>query len=264
MITIALDAGHYKYTPGKRCLKALDTNETREWTLNDRVARYLEFALNEYDDCSVIRVDDRTGETDTPLATRAGSANSAKAGYFISIHHNAGIKGGSGGGVVIYTTKNPNAARTQLQKEVYSNVIEHTGLKGNRGTPLAQENHTVTYRANMPAVLCELGFMDSATDVPIILTEEFAIEAAIGVADALVQIAGLKKKQNTIPLVDSTRRYDTIEEVPVYARDIIQTLINRKIIQGYGKTDANGNPIDMDLSLDMIRMLCFNQKAGLY
>ena len=34
---IALNAGHYSKTLGKRCLKKLDKNETREWVLNDRI-----------------------------------------------------------------------------------------------------------------------------------------------------------------------------------------------------------------------------------
>lgn len=29
MFKIALTAGHYRYTSGKRCLKKLDSNETR-------------------------------------------------------------------------------------------------------------------------------------------------------------------------------------------------------------------------------------------
>lgn len=35
---IALDAGHYNDTPGKRCLKRIDPNETRERFLNARRA----------------------------------------------------------------------------------------------------------------------------------------------------------------------------------------------------------------------------------
>lgn len=34
---IALTAGHYYYTPGKRCLKSIDPNETREWVLTDPI-----------------------------------------------------------------------------------------------------------------------------------------------------------------------------------------------------------------------------------
>ena len=33
-----IDAGHGLYTSGKRCMKKLDPNETREWTLNQRIA----------------------------------------------------------------------------------------------------------------------------------------------------------------------------------------------------------------------------------
>ena len=45
---IALTAGHYKYTAGKRCMKSLDPNETREWVLNDRIADKVEKLLTEY------------------------------------------------------------------------------------------------------------------------------------------------------------------------------------------------------------------------
>ena len=42
---IALDAGHGLYTAGKRCLKALDAKETREWVLNDRIVDKLQKML---------------------------------------------------------------------------------------------------------------------------------------------------------------------------------------------------------------------------
>ena len=42
MFKIALTAGHYKYTSGKRVMKSLDANETREWVLNDRIADKIE------------------------------------------------------------------------------------------------------------------------------------------------------------------------------------------------------------------------------
>ena len=37
MYKIALNAGHGMSTPGKRCLKSIDTNETRENFLNRRI-----------------------------------------------------------------------------------------------------------------------------------------------------------------------------------------------------------------------------------
>ena len=85
---IALDAGHYNDTPGKRCLKRIDPNETRERFLNARMAEHVEELLKAYD-CEVMRCDDRTGKTDPSLSERAARANRAGAGAFISIHHNA-------------------------------------------------------------------------------------------------------------------------------------------------------------------------------
>ena len=49
MFKIALDAGHGLYTAGKRCLKAIDPNETREWWLNDRICDKVEKKLASYD-----------------------------------------------------------------------------------------------------------------------------------------------------------------------------------------------------------------------
>ena len=46
---ICLDAGHYLGTPGKRCLKSIDPQETREWVLNARVADKLQEILAGYD-----------------------------------------------------------------------------------------------------------------------------------------------------------------------------------------------------------------------
>ena len=99
---LALSAGHYKYTSGKRCLKALDPNETREWVLNSRVAEKLTAILNQYEDIKIVRLDDPTGEKAVDLQTRAKASNSAKADFYLAIHHNAGIKGGTGGGIVVY------------------------------------------------------------------------------------------------------------------------------------------------------------------
>ena len=48
MLKIALTAGHYLETAGKRCLKSLDKNETREWVLNDRICDKIEAKLKAY------------------------------------------------------------------------------------------------------------------------------------------------------------------------------------------------------------------------
>ena len=103
MLKIALTAGHYLGTAGKRCLKSLDPNETREWVLNNRVADKVETLLTAYEGYRLIRTDDTTGETEVSLDDRIRAANNFGADIYISIHHNAGISGGKGGGIVAYT-----------------------------------------------------------------------------------------------------------------------------------------------------------------
>lgn len=66
---IAIDAGHGRNTAGKRCLKSIDPSQTREWVLNDRIADDLQARLAAYE-CTVIRVDDTTGEKDISLSAR--------------------------------------------------------------------------------------------------------------------------------------------------------------------------------------------------
>lgn len=194
MFKIALTAGHYKYTSGKRCLKKLDKNETREWVLNDRICDKVEKMLKAYEGYSLIRTDDTNGEKNISVEARVNAANNFKADIYISVHHNAGIKGGKGGGIVAYTYTKVDSVTKAWQKDLYNALIKHTGLKGNRSTPLAKSNLQECRETSMPAVLLELGFMDSATDVPIILTEEYADKCATAIVEVIVAKGGLKKK----------------------------------------------------------------------
>lgn len=194
MFKIALDAGHYSKTAGKRCLKKLDPNETREWMLNDRIADKVEKLLQNYTGYELIRTDDTTGKKEISTKNRAKAANNFRADFFLSIHHNAGILGGSGGGIVAYVAKNVNATNLEWQKELYNALIAKTGLKGNRSNPLPKNNYTVLYNTNMPSVLLELGFMDSKTDVPVILTEKYADQCAEAIVEVLVKRGKLTKK----------------------------------------------------------------------
>jgi N-acetylmuramoyl-L-alanine amidase len=193
MFKIALDAGHGYYTSGKRCLRSIDKSETREWVLNSRIADKAQELFKRYE-CETMRVDDVTGETDVPLKDRVNAANKANADVYASIHHNAGINGGSGGGIVIYVAPNASDRSIQLQKAVYEHAVANTGLRGNRSTPLATASHYVTRNTKMPAFLGEFGFMDSTRDTPQILTEEFADQIADGIVAAIVEVYGLQKR----------------------------------------------------------------------
>ncbi len=195
MFKIALDAGHSLSTPGKQCLKSLDPTQTREWVLNDRIADKVEVLLQGFTGWELIRVDDTFGKKDISTSNRAKAANSFGADFYLSLHHNAGIEGGKGGGIVAYIAKTASKASAEWQAELYAELIAATGLKGNRSNPTPKNNYTVLTKTNMPAVLLELGFMDSKTDVPVILSEEYADQCAAAIVEVLARRGGLVKKQ---------------------------------------------------------------------
>lgn len=191
MKIIAIDAGHGRNTAGKR-VTLNGYPDTREWALNDRIADRLEKMLADYE-CKVIRVDDTTGANDISLTNRVGKANSAKADIYISIHHNAGIHGGSGGGTVVYYYSNDIKRRDQAQK-LYNFITDETRLYGNRSSQVLKNAFYVLKNTRMPAFLIENGFMDSTTDVPVILSESHAEKTAEGIRAFVVQELALIKK----------------------------------------------------------------------
>ena len=94
-----------------------------------------------------------------------------------------------------------------VQKAVYEAVVAATGLRGNRANPMARASLYVLRNTRMPAVLVEFGFMDSTTDTPIILTEEFAEQAAEGVVSALIDLYDLRKKEEEPVTYEEWKRY---------------------------------------------------------
>lgn len=197
MFKLALNAGHGLYTAGKRCLKSIDPNETREWTLNSRVCDKIESKLAAYTGYELLRLDDKTGKTDVALKTRTDKANAFKADFYLSIHHNAGIGGKSGGGLMAFTYTKVDAATKQWQSDLYNELIKCGALKGNRSNPLAQSDLHECRESNMPAVLLECGFMDSTTDTPVILTDAYADKVATACVNVIVAHAKLSKKDTT-------------------------------------------------------------------
>ena len=213
---LALSAGHGLYTAGKRCLKSVDKNETREWWLNDRICDRIQVLLAEYEGVEVLRVDDTTGKTDVALATRSNAANNWKANFYLAVHANAGINGGSGGGIQAYAYNGSVPQETlNWQKDLYNELIKLTGLKGNRSNGCPRANFHECREPYMHAVLLELGFMDSTTDVPIILSQDFAYKCAQACVNVIVKKAGLKKKTKTTTVgatykvVTKINRYST-------------------------------------------------------
>lgn len=196
MFKLALGAGHFINTPGKRCLKSLDPKETREWWLNDRVCDYVEEGLKDYDGVDILRLDDSDdGRDDIALASRVSSANRWGADFYLSVHHNAGANGTAAGGIEAYSHPDASAASVWLRDALYDALIDRTGLKGNRSQGKRKGNYYVLRETTMPAVLLELGFMDSKTDVPVILTDDHARKCAQAIVETIVKRWKLTRKE---------------------------------------------------------------------
>lgn len=200
---IALGAGHGINTAGKRCMKALDPNETREWWLNDRVCDYIADGLKDYEGYSLLRMDDSDdGKDNIDLSVRAKTANAWGADIYLSIHHNAGANGTTAGGIVAFSHPQAGSATHALRDELYDALIKHTGLKGNRWDGTLEYNYQILRETKMDAVLLELGFMDSKTDVPIILSDDHAKKCAAAIVEVLVKRGKLTKKK--VEVADDT------------------------------------------------------------
>ena len=234
---VALTAGHYLGTPGKCCLKSLDKNETKEWVLNSRIADKVETLLKNYTGYKLLRTDDKTGKTNIGLTARTNAANNFKADFYLSIHHNGGVNGGSGGGIVSIVYTKVDDVTLAWQKELYNALIAATGLKGNRATPLAKMDLHECRETNMPAVLLELGFMDSKTDVPVILTESFADKCAKAIVEVIVKRAKLKKRSAQSTAVSTAVNLEVAG---------VQALLRQAYAQGVVRTFVK--PIDNKMS----------------
>jgi N-acetylmuramoyl-L-alanine amidase len=107
---------------------------------------------------------------------------------------------------VAYTCKGAQAASTAWRKDLYNEIVAATGLKGNRSNPMPEANFDVIKKTTMPAVLLELGFMDSKTDVPVILTDAYADKVAAAIVKVLVARGKLTKKA-AAPAADPNKIY---------------------------------------------------------
>lgn len=196
MIKIGIDAGHGLKTPGKEVPSYMHVLAgTREWKLNNDVATMIETLLLKYENVKVIRLDDATGKVDVPLSERVSKANKNNVDITISCHHNAGIKGGTGGGLEIYRYTNSQKFTKQMQKELYDSIVKETGNRGNRYTPLKEADFYILKYTASPAVLIEFGFMDSMSDIYKIAQNDWAEKCARGVVNWLIKHFNLKKKQ---------------------------------------------------------------------
>ena len=244
---IAIDAGHGINTAGKRLPKKLDPNQTREWTLNDRVARYIAEAAKQYEGVETLRVDDITGKKDVSLSARCKASDNWGADMYISCHHNAGINLGSGGGIVAFSNKEGTKG-AEYRDAIYNACIAAGGLRGNRADPTKAKGWYVVKNTKAPAVLMEYGFMDSTTDAPFILKEAYSKLVGYATMEGIAKVAGLKKKAVPVDKPTTNKEVCTVEvKVLKKGADGEQVKAMQILLMGYGlKMENNGKTYGAD------------------
>ena len=128
--------------------------------------------------------------------------------FYLAIHHNAGINLGNGGGVVVYHY--PLDRNKAQATELYNDVVNANGLRGNRSRPIVET--TELYEVCAPqadSILLENGFMDSWTDTPIILTDQFAKNTAKGLLKFFVDYWKLEVKPES-PAQDILNKIESV------------------------------------------------------
>lgn len=186
---VVVDAGHGRYTPGKRSPAG-----EREWFFNNTVALALIAELKKYEGVEILRVDDPTGNTDVPLNTRTARANAFGGDIYVSIHHNANSgKWGTWTGVetYVYTNTVDSDGSMRLAKEVHPRLVRAMGLK-DRG--IKKANFAVIRDTRMPAILTEGGYMDSTIDITRMRNKTILTNAGISIAEAVAAYGKLKAK----------------------------------------------------------------------
>ncbi|WP_405103027.1 LysM peptidoglycan-binding domain-containing protein [Oceanobacillus sp. FSL H7-0719] len=202
MAKIALGAGHGYNTPGKRSPAG-----EREWSFNNKVVTAAIKYLNEYENATIIRLDDPTGNTDVSLTARTNKANSQGADILVSYHHNANTgQWGTWTGTETYHYPGSSSGLA-LARKIHPAIVGAMGLR-DRG--IKSENFHMVRESRMPAILIEGGFMDSTIDIVKMRNSTVMDLTGKALADAIASHFGLKKKSGGGGNTYTVKKGDTL------------------------------------------------------
>lgn len=195
-LSVILDAGHGKETPGKRSPEFEDGTRLFEWEFNRQICEKVKLMLEEEGiKCILANTDD----VDYKLTERASVINNIcieekKLNFIpimISIHGNAASNGEwkNATGWEVYSTK----GRTNSDKlatcfcDVFKEIFPNEKLRGHK-----EANFTIIKKTNCPCVLTENFFYDSQKDCKLMLSEDGQYNIA------KLHVEAIKKYQNII------------------------------------------------------------------
>lgn len=230
---VGLDDGHGVNTAGKRTVALKEDimfngklrkkgTIIHENEFNEVIMRKVEPHLKR---CGVRYIELAPTDADTPLSTRANTANRKGCDVVVSIHANAltGDKWQNKAyGLVVIKTKNCQSKTDRLANIMY-NHLKKVDFPSNGETKYGVRVDTeisgftlaILRQTKMPAVLVELGFMDNWNDVKVMCTDKFQNECAEAIAKAVCEYANIKyieekKEENKPSTSDSNVVYRAI------------------------------------------------------
>lgn len=180
---IVLDAGHGGKDPG-----AVGFN-TKEKDLTLSLANRIYNHLTINYECKVYMT--RTTDVYLDLADRARFANNLHADLFVSIHINAGGGTGYEDYIHINSDSKTSAIRNSFHQEI-KKVLDNYGLR-NRG--MKKADFSVLRNTKMPAILTEVLFIDSPSDIYALSSEQFLNDIAKAHALGIGRALGLKERK---------------------------------------------------------------------
>ena len=197
-------------------------------------------------------------------------ANASGADLFVSVHCNAASPAAEGTETLYCAGYNDDKEFAQCINDRIVKDLDLTDRGVKPDTAAAVGSLYVLRQTDMTAALVELAFITNPKEAEMLKNnqEEFARAIAKGIFDyEEMEIPDEKEAEweNDVGKIkkemEGQKRYNTLAEIPDWARPTIEKMIAKGILKGSGKTDENGKPADIDFSKDMLRMAVYNDRA---
>lgn len=175
-VTIILDAGHGRETPGKRSPITTDGRQLLEWQFTRELSKRIKASL---DQLGIKCIQANTDDKDISLTTRANNINKlvrkeselGRNCLMISLHGNAASNGSwskaTGWEVwtTVGTTNSDKFAKVMLKH--FPTIFPDKKLRGHK-----EKNFTLIYKCSCPCVLTENFFYDNKEDFELMMSEK--------------------------------------------------------------------------------------------
>ena len=231
---VCIDPGHGGKDPGACSgeFKEKDLTLDISLTLKKRLSRYKNFKVF------------MTRETDesVSLHNRCEIANKNLCSLFVSIHINS-ASNSSASGIETYVYGEGDKSNGSLFQE---RLIAITGEKdrGVKTNPLLY----VLGSTDMTAVLLELGFINNFHDINNLRKATYRQTLVNAIESAICKYFDIPVKGDGTKMI-----YQTVNQIPEYAKSIIKDLVDSGVIKG----EENGN---LNLSDEMVRTIIITKR----